>query len=128
MSWDLFIGHATEDKGDVARPLADRLKAWGYKVWYDEYTLTVGGTGAAAGGAAFVPGVGTVASLATGAAEAIAALDASVLYTLAVAEVHGLALADVERRRTLVAGLFAWMMCYRIVVRRIRGELPLKIQ
>jgi methionine sulfoxide reductase heme-binding subunit len=24
---------------------------------------------------------------------------------------------------TLVAGLFAWMMCYRIVVRRIRGEL-----
>jgi len=24
---------------------------------------------------------------------------------------------------TLVAGLFAWLMCYRIVVRRIRGEL-----
>ena len=70
-----------------------------------QYTLTVGGTGAAAGGAAFVPGVGTAASLATGAAEAIAALDASVLYTLAVAEVHGLALADVERRRTLVLAI-----------------------
>jgi hypothetical protein len=70
-----------------------------------QYTITVGGTGAAAGGAAFVPGVGTAASLATGAAEAIAALDASVLYTLAVAEVHGLALADVERRRTLVLAI-----------------------
>ncbi len=42
MSWDLFISHASEDKGDVARPLADLLKARGFKVWYDEYTLTVG--------------------------------------------------------------------------------------
>jgi hypothetical protein len=67
-----------------------------------QYLLTVGGTGAAAGGIAVVPGIGTAASLTTGAAEAIAALDASVLYTLAVAEVHGLRMEDVERRRTLV--------------------------
>jgi hypothetical protein len=67
-----------------------------------QYMLAVGGTGAAAGGAAFVPGIGTAASLATGAAEAVAALNASVLYTLAVAEVYGLGLEDVERRRTLV--------------------------
>ncbi|MBV9315049.1 MAG: hypothetical protein JO100_15270 [Pseudonocardia sp.] len=67
-----------------------------------QYLIAVGGTGAAAGGAAVVPGIGTVTSLATGAAEAIAALDASVLYTLAVAEVHGLSLKDVERRRALV--------------------------
>jgi hypothetical protein len=67
-----------------------------------QYLLTVGGTGAAAGGAAFVPGIGTVASLATSSAEAIAALDASVLYTLGVAEVHGLPMEDVERRRALV--------------------------
>lgn len=67
-----------------------------------QYLVTVGGTGAAAGGVAFLPGVGTAASLASGAAEAVAALDAAVLYTLAVAEVHGLRLEDVERRRTLV--------------------------
>jgi hypothetical protein len=67
-----------------------------------QYLLAVGGTGAAAGGAAFVPGIGTVASLATSSAEAIAALDASVLYTLGVAEVHGLPMEDVERRRALV--------------------------
>ena len=42
MSWDLFISHASEDKGDVARPLADLLKVRGYKVWYDEYTLPPG--------------------------------------------------------------------------------------
>jgi hypothetical protein len=67
-----------------------------------QYLIAVGGTGAAAGGAAFVPGIGTAASLATGATEAIAALNASVLYTLAVAEVHSLPMEDVERRRTLV--------------------------
>jgi hypothetical protein len=42
MNWDFFISHASEDKGDIARPLADMLQAKGYKVWYDEYTLTLG--------------------------------------------------------------------------------------
>ncbi len=42
MNWDLFISHASEDKDDVARPLADKFIEQGLKVWYDEYTLTVG--------------------------------------------------------------------------------------
>jgi hypothetical protein len=42
MTWDLFISHASEDKADVARPLADMLQAKGLKVWYDEYTLRIG--------------------------------------------------------------------------------------
>lgn len=42
MNWDFFISHASEDKADVARPLADMLQAKGFKVWYDEYTLTIG--------------------------------------------------------------------------------------
>jgi hypothetical protein len=42
MTWDLFISHASEDKADIARPLADLLQANGFKVWYDEYTLTLG--------------------------------------------------------------------------------------
>jgi hypothetical protein len=42
MSWDFFISHASEDKADIARPLAERLQAKGYKVWYDEYTLILG--------------------------------------------------------------------------------------
>jgi hypothetical protein len=42
MKWDLFISHASEDKDDVARPLADKFTELGLSVWYDEYTLTVG--------------------------------------------------------------------------------------
>lgn len=30
--WDIFISHATEDKEEVARPLASILAAYGYKV------------------------------------------------------------------------------------------------
>ncbi|HEY4005796.1 MAG TPA: hypothetical protein VGM60_11510 [Pseudonocardia sp.] len=67
-----------------------------------QYLVAVGGTGAAAGGAALIPGIGTAASLATGAAEVVAVLDASVLYALAAAEVHGLRMEEVERRRALV--------------------------
>jgi hypothetical protein len=69
------------------------------------YQLAVAGLGAAGGGIAVVPALGTVASLATATAEAVAALNAAVLYTLAVAEVHRLPVDDVERRRTLVLGV-----------------------
>jgi hypothetical protein len=61
------------------------------------YQLVVAGLGAAGGGIAIVPAVGTAVSLATATAEAVAALDAAVLYTLAVAEVHRVSVDDVER-------------------------------
>lgn len=70
-----------------------------------QYTFAVGGTGAAGGVAGFIPAIGTVISLATATAEAVAALDASVLYVLAVAEVHGLSTDDLERRRAMVLGI-----------------------
>lgn len=41
-SWDFFICHATEDKEEVARPLADALTLRGFHVWYDEFSLTLG--------------------------------------------------------------------------------------
>jgi len=40
--WDVFICHASEDKEAVARPLAQALSQKGLKVWYDEFTLTLG--------------------------------------------------------------------------------------
>jgi hypothetical protein len=40
--WDVFISHATEDKREIARPLADNLRAKGLRVWYDEFSLTLG--------------------------------------------------------------------------------------
>jgi hypothetical protein len=69
------------------------------------YQMVVAGLGAAGGGIAIVPAIGTAVSLATATAEAVAALDAAVLYTLAVAEVHRLPVDDVERRRVLVLGI-----------------------
>ena len=40
--WDVFVSHASEDKEALARPLAEGLRARGLKVWFDEFTLTVG--------------------------------------------------------------------------------------
>lgn len=40
--WDVFISHASEDKGTVARPLADLLRARGLEVWLDENELKLG--------------------------------------------------------------------------------------
>lgn len=39
---DVFICHASEDKADIARPLAEELAARGWLVWYDEFELTAG--------------------------------------------------------------------------------------
>lgn len=41
-TYDVFISHASEDKADVARPLAELLVKRGLKVWYDEFALTIG--------------------------------------------------------------------------------------
>jgi hypothetical protein len=40
--FDFFISHASEDKDDFVRPLAEKLRRLGAKVWYDEFTLRVG--------------------------------------------------------------------------------------
>lgn len=40
--YDLFISHASEDKDDFVRPLAETLENLGVKVWYDEFALKVG--------------------------------------------------------------------------------------
>lgn len=40
--WDVFISHASEDKEEVAKPLADELEIRGLRVWYDDFSLTVG--------------------------------------------------------------------------------------
>ena len=35
-TWDVFISHASKDKGEIATPLYNKLKELGLKVWYDE--------------------------------------------------------------------------------------------
>ena len=40
--FDVFLSHASEDKDDVARPLAEALRRHGLSVWYDEYAFRIG--------------------------------------------------------------------------------------
>jgi hypothetical protein len=67
-----------------------------------QYLAAVTGTGAAVGGTAAAPGVGTGVALALSAGEVVGFLEASALCCLAVAEVHGVRIDDLERRRTLL--------------------------
>lgn len=41
-SYDAFISHASEDKEEFVRPLAEALIKAGHKIWYDEFALKVG--------------------------------------------------------------------------------------
>ena len=40
--YDVFISHATEDKDEIVRPLANALVHEGLRVWYDEFELRIG--------------------------------------------------------------------------------------
>jgi hypothetical protein len=42
MLYDVFICHASEDKDDFVRPLAEALKRANVEVWYDEFSLKLG--------------------------------------------------------------------------------------
>lgn len=42
MEFDAFICHASEDKEDFVRPLAEQLKMHNMQIWYDEFELKVG--------------------------------------------------------------------------------------
>ncbi|HEY4269462.1 MAG TPA: hypothetical protein VGM94_14865 [Galbitalea sp.] len=69
------------------------------------YLAAVTTGGALVGATAAIPAVGTVASVALSAAETGGFLEASALFAQSVTEVHGIALSDPERSRTLVMGL-----------------------
>ncbi|MEE9202680.1 MAG: toll/interleukin-1 receptor domain-containing protein [Dehalococcoidia bacterium] len=40
--WDAFISHASEDKESFVRKLAQELTDRGIRIWYDEFTLSIG--------------------------------------------------------------------------------------
>lgn len=67
-----------------------------------QYTATVMALGAGAGASAAAPGFGTAPGFLLNVAEVGAFVEASALFCLAVAEVHGVEVNDLERRRTLL--------------------------
>ncbi|MCF8590243.1 hypothetical protein [Gordonia liuliyuniae] len=66
------------------------------------YLTTVTASGGAVGAAAAVPGVGTVTALGAMSAETVFFIEASALLALAIADVHGIAPTQHDRRRALV--------------------------
>ncbi|WP_028477256.1 membrane protein [Nocardia sp. CNY236] len=66
------------------------------------YLLAVTGSGAAAGATATFPGIGTVSAIAAVTAETAFFLEASAVFTLSVAAVHGISPEDRQQRRALV--------------------------
>lgn len=40
--YDVFISHASDDKDDIVRSLANALVSQGLQVWYDEFSLRIG--------------------------------------------------------------------------------------
>lgn len=69
------------------------------------FTATVAGTGAATGATAAAPGVGNGVSLALAAGDAFGFTGIAALYVFSLAEVHGIPVQDLERRRTLLLGV-----------------------
>jgi hypothetical protein len=69
------------------------------------YVSALTGTGAAVGGTAAAPGVGTGVALALSAGEVFSSLELSTLFALSIAEVHGIPIDEIERRRTIVMGV-----------------------
>ena len=67
-----------------------------------QYLASVAALGAGAGATSAVPGAGTLAGIAVNVAEVGAFLEASALFVLALSEVHGVRVDDLERRRTLL--------------------------
>jgi hypothetical protein len=70
-----------------------------------KYVATVTSTGAAVGAAAAAPRIGPAVALALTVAESTALLEATALFTLAVADVHGMPVHDTERRRMLLLAI-----------------------
>ena len=68
----------------------------------NHYLAAVMASGAAVGSAAAFPGIGTLVAMSAVAGETVVFLEATAVFVLAVAEVHGIPAAHRERRRALV--------------------------
>ncbi|MGN6501558.1 MAG: hypothetical protein ACTHKX_01485 [Pseudolysinimonas sp.] len=85
------------------RPDADPAQV--LRILERRYLAAVTGGGAAVGATAAIPAIGTATSLALSGVETAGFLEASALYAQSVTELHGIALDDPVRARTLVMAL-----------------------
>lgn len=88
---------AAKHPGESPERLAERLG--------QQYLTTVTGAGAAVGGTAIVPGIGTVAVLGLSGAAVAGFMEATALYAQSLAELHGITTQDPQRAQALVMAL-----------------------
>jgi hypothetical protein len=69
------------------------------------YVSAIAGTGVVVGATAAAPGIGTGLAMALTAGETVSSLELGVLFALSLAEVHGVPIDSLERRRTIVMGI-----------------------
>ena len=86
----------------IRRRNPDASPAQVIKILETRYLTAVTAGGAAVGASAAIPGVGVGISLALSGVETAGFLEASALFAQSVTEVHGIAVEDPERARTLV--------------------------
>lgn len=72
------------------------------KILASQYKNLMRATGGAVGVSAALPGIGTTTAIVLSAADIGAFLFSASLYSLAVADVHGIEVTDVERRKALL--------------------------
>ncbi len=102
----------------------------------NRYVATVTITSSGVGVSAAIPGVGIPLALGLGAADLLFFYETSALYVLAVTELHGIEVSDVERAQPLVSGvstkrappLLAWPVkrCPMAVVRCSLSSCPIR--
>lgn len=109
-AFEAALDHAVRIPSPVIRAHVDRVAARNPEASPEqilallekEFLRVVTSTGAAVGAAAAIPAVGTATATALTVSDLATFFAASAAYTLAVADVHGIAVDDVERRRALV--------------------------
>nr|WP_090345749.1 hypothetical protein [Mycolicibacterium malmesburyense]CRL78294.1 membrane protein [Mycolicibacterium malmesburyense] len=105
-----IIERGARVQGPAVKAYVDRLRKQGPDASPAEiigrlekhYLGAVMASGAAVGSAAAFPGLGTLAAASAVAGETVVFLEATAVYVLAVAEVHGIPAEHRERRRALV--------------------------
>ncbi|WIE66523.1 hypothetical protein DEI99_008310 [Curtobacterium sp. MCLR17_036] len=89
----------------IRRRRPDATPAEVIQILERQYLAAVTTGGAAVGASAVIPGVGMAAALSLSGAETVGFLETTALFAQSVTEVHGIALDDPERARTLVMAM-----------------------
>ncbi len=89
----------------IRRRRPDAAPAEVIQILERQYLAAVTTGGAAVGASAVIPGVGMAAALSLSGAETVGFLETTALFAQSVTEVHGIALEDPERARTLVMAM-----------------------